>query len=226
MDEADSDGRDLRGRQVLNRLHVVAIEIQLQNAGALDWFAIDLAFRLGTPLEEDPGGLDGIGVADAKRRFAGMIAGESQHDVTDAAAELLDRFIARHRPTPDFVQEPFRAAKGNLPVRNALQVAADVRLTQRRLWDERHRIGKLRVDDFSGFSGAIQRTVHDAPEAAAAKGSAGGRRLGAAECAEVEAGQMAIENPMRILDIGMTHQEHARAWLRKAQSNESTIGRA
>lgn len=110
----------------MNGLNVVAVQIQLENAGALDWFAIDLALCLGTAIEEHPGGLDRIGMAHAEGRLTGMIAGEPQHDASDATTELFDGFIAGQRAAPDFMQEPLWPAEGNLPVGNTLQVAADV----------------------------------------------------------------------------------------------------
>ncbi len=205
---------------------MVAIEIHLENAGALHWFAVDFALGLGTAFEEDPGGLDGVGVTHAQRCLTGMISGEPQHDVADAAAELFDRFIARHRTAPDLVQEPPWSANGNLPVGNALQVAADVGLAQLWLGNEWHGRWKLGVDDLGSFPGAIQWAVHDPPNAGVAQRSADGGGLRPTQRAEVEAGQMTVEDPVRVLDIGMAHQEHARARFRKAQPIESTIGAA
>ena len=122
------------------------------------------------------------------------------------------------------MQEPPWPSNGDLPVGNALQVAADVGLAELRLGNERHGAGELRVDDLGSFPRAIQWAVHDPPDIAIAQRSADGGCLRSTERAQIEAGQMTVEHPVRVFDIGMPHQQHTRAWLGKAQAIESTIG--
>ena len=74
--------------------HFGAIEIHFEHAGALHRFAIHLALRLWPALEEQPGGLDRIGVAHAQGCLSRMIARQPQHDISNATAELGDGFIA------------------------------------------------------------------------------------------------------------------------------------
>jgi hypothetical protein len=52
--------------------------------------------------------------------------------------------------------------------------------------------------------------VHDPLDAAIAQRLSDRRRLRPSECAEVEPWKVTVENPARILDISMPHQQHLR----------------
>ena len=116
-------------------------------------------------LEHYPGGLDRVGVADAQRDLARVIAGDAKDNAADAIPQLLDRLVALEHAAAELVQNPFRASNRNLPVGDPLQVTADCCLGQCRLGDERHRRGQLGVDELGGFTGSFQRAVQDASNA-------------------------------------------------------------
>jgi hypothetical protein len=54
----------------------------------------------------------------------------------------------------------------------------------------------------------LQRAVHDSLDAAVAQLLSDGRRLRPPQRTEVKTREVTIENPARILHIGMPHQQH------------------
>src|SRR5206468_12643315 len=89
---------DLRGKfggwHVTDRYHPASVQVELQHRGPLNGLAIHLPFGLRTAFEEDPRGLDRVGVADAQRNLTGMFAGKPLDNPAYATSELLNRFIA------------------------------------------------------------------------------------------------------------------------------------
>ncbi len=115
------------------------------------------------------------------------------------------------------MHEPPRSPDRDLPVGHPLQVAANFRFSQRRFGDEWHRRWELRVDQLRGLASPIQGTVHDPPNAATSERLTHGSRLRSAERTEGKARQISIQHVMRVLDVGMAHQKHARRPAEKVQ---------
>ncbi len=86
--------RDLWARYVPDGRDLVRIHVQLQHRGPMNGLAIHLPFGLRTAFEQDPRGLDRVGVADAQRNLTGMFAGKPLDNLAYATPELLNRFIA------------------------------------------------------------------------------------------------------------------------------------
>src|SRR2546421_11381878 len=107
-------------------------------------------------------------MTDAQGNLAGVFAGDAKDNAPDAVTQLLDRLVALEHAAAELVENPFRASNRNLPVGDPLEVAADRRLDECRLRDERNRRGQLGVDELGGFTGAFQRAVQDAWDAAVA----------------------------------------------------------
>src|SRR5438132_13102167 len=145
----------------MNRNNSLAVEVQLQHAGAAYRLARHLALGLGSALDQDPRRLQWVGVADAERNFARMLACEPLRHIEHATAQLLDGLVAGKRPAPDLVHKPAGANDRNLPVGCALEIPPELRLDQRRLGDERHRLRQLGVYQFGGFTAALQRAALD-----------------------------------------------------------------
>src|SRR6202165_5498091 len=143
-----------------------------------------------------------------KRDLARVFASEPMHDVEDAPSKLVDTLVTWLGAALELVHRPARPPDRDLPEGHALQISAELGLDQGRLYLQRHRRRELGVDDFCGFAGALERAVHDPLDAAIAQRLSHPSRLRPPECAEVKAGQVTVENPAGILDIGMTHQQH------------------
>ena len=107
-------------------------------------------------------------MTDTERDLARVFASEPVHDLEHAAAKCLDALVALEGATLQLVHHPFWPPDRDLPERHALQIAAELRLPERRLHLERHRHRELGVDDLGRFARTLQRAVHDSPDAAIA----------------------------------------------------------
>src|SRR5438128_1767076 len=58
------DRAHLRGRDVARRHHPISLEVQLEDRRLPDLPVIHLALGLGTAVQQDPGRLQGVGMAD------------------------------------------------------------------------------------------------------------------------------------------------------------------
>lgn len=149
-------------------------------------------------------------MADAERNLARMLAGEPVDNSEHPTAELFDRFVASRRAPVELVHKPSRSDDRDLPGRHTLQVAAKLGFGQGRFQDQRHRRGQLSIDELGSLAGPVQRTVQNPPDPAVLERPPNRSGLSLAQCAQVEAGQVAVHDAVRILHVGMAHQEDPR----------------
>src|ERR1700736_4725418 len=64
------DQNDFRRRNVARRHNAISIEVQLEDCRLPDLLVIHLALGLGSAVEQDPGGLPWVCLADQKRALA------------------------------------------------------------------------------------------------------------------------------------------------------------
>ncbi len=107
------------------------------------------------------------------------------------------------------MHEETRPSHRNLPAAHALQIAAKLGFAEGGLRDQRHGSWQLRVDDLGGFAGAVERTVDDSLYATFSQRLSDRGRLRSTKLAETKAGKVAVDDPLRILHVGMPHQQHA-----------------
>jgi hypothetical protein len=136
-----------------------------------------------------------------------MLTGLAADGVEHAPSHRRDRFVPRHDAPARLVHEPERAAHGDLPVGNSLQIATEFRLAQLRVALEQRRRLQLLVDQAGRLERSGQRAVHDARDARRAQRLSERRGLGAAERAELEPVQVAVQDVTWILDVRMADQE-------------------
>ena len=105
------------------------------------------------------------------------------------------------------MHEPPRSPDRDLPVGHPLQVAANFGFSQRRFGDEWHWRRELGVDQLGRLTSPVQRTVHDPPQAAVSERLTNGSSLRSPQRAEGETGQISIQDAVRVLDVGVAHQE-------------------
>jgi hypothetical protein len=138
-----------------------------------------------------------------------MLARHPSNDAQHALGHHLDRLVAGQQAAPHLVHGPERTPHRDLPERDALQVAAELGLAQVRVGLERGRGRELAGDDARRLGRARQRAVDDAAQARRLQTVTDGRRLGATQRAQVKAVEMAVEDPVRVLDLGVTDQVKA-----------------
>src|SRR5207245_6377380 len=132
------------------------IEVQLEDRRLADFLAIHLALVLGAAIQQDPGRLQRVGMADKERYLVRVLAGDTVDDIEHAPAERLDRFVAGEASAPELVHEEARPPHWDLPAAHPLQITAELGLAELRFWDQGHRRRQLRVDDLGGFTGAVE----------------------------------------------------------------------
>jgi hypothetical protein len=106
-----------------------------------------------------------------------MPAREPANHLEHSPAELIDRLIAGQQPALCLVHEPEGPAHRDLPVGQALEVAAELCLAQVRVGLELGRVRKTLVDQTGRLDGSRERAVDDAPDLDRAQGVSDGRRL-------------------------------------------------
>ncbi len=125
-------------------------------------------------------------------RFARVFARHSPDDVEDTPSHAINRLVAGDQAALGFVHEPERASQRDVPVRQPLEVAAELSLTQLRIgFEDRGRI-EPRVDQLGRFDRAGQRAVHDAPHVLRSQPVPHRQSLRAAEGAQLEAVEMPV----------------------------------
>src|SRR5437588_4571063 len=103
-------GGQRRGRNpwrgdVLPARGCAVLVLEAQGPGALDRLAHQLPIGLGAPVEDHPGSLNGIGVADESRGLAREPPREVVRDVQDPPPELPDRLVP-FEPAPPRLVHP------------------------------------------------------------------------------------------------------------------------
>src|ERR1700674_2186245 len=132
---AKLQGRDLRRRNVARRHSTISIEVQLEDRRLPDLLVIHLALGLGSALQQDPGGLQWVCMADQKRHLAWVLAGDSVGDIQHPPAQGLDRFVTGLASAAELVREETRPSNRNLPAGHPLQIAAELGFAQGGLRD-------------------------------------------------------------------------------------------
>jgi len=161
------------------------------------------------PVEKEPCRLQRICVAHHSHHLAGMRERQVLHHGEDAAAKGVDSLIAGEQPSLCLVHQPKGSAHGDLPERHALEVAAELGFSQLGVRLEDCRRGEPAVDQLSGFDRAGERAVHDSLQIGGAKPIPNCQRLRAANGAELETVEVTVQQPARILDVGVPDQKDA-----------------
>src|ERR1700730_16212469 len=102
---AKLQGRDLRRRNLARRHNTISIEVQLEDRRLADLLVIHLALGLGSAVEQDPGGLQRVGMADRDRPPARGLAGASVGNIQPPPAQRLDRFVTGLASAAELVRE-------------------------------------------------------------------------------------------------------------------------
>src|SRR5205807_7300996 len=155
-------------------------------------------------------GLNRVAVADADAAGAGKLTQQLQHRASHALRHLLHRLVVLEEPRPHHVHEPLRSPPGDVSRAHPLQIAAEARLGQVVGGYDGYP-GQTRCDDIGALSRALQRTRVDATGRASREVGSDGFRLAHAFGAETKAGQVAVENARRIVDVAVANQVDAGA---------------
>src|SRR5207249_11875821 len=94
-----------RRRDIARRYHPISLEVQLEDRRLADLLVIHLALVLGAAIQQNPGRLQRVGMADKERYVVRVLAGDTVDDVEHAPAERLDRFVAGEASAPELVHE-------------------------------------------------------------------------------------------------------------------------
>src|SRR5207237_3220537 len=178
---------DPRRRDVAGRHDPISLEVHFEDRCLADLLVIHLALVLRTAIQQDPGGLQWIGMADQQRYLVRVLAGDTMDHIEHPPAERLDRFVAGQASSSQLVHEESGPPHRHLPAAHALQVTAELGFAQFGLRNQGHRRRQLPVDDLGSLARAVERTVHDAPYAALSQCLSDGGRLGSPMLAEKEA---------------------------------------
>src|SRR5262249_58878007 len=149
-----------------------ASQTDLEDAGTPDLFAIQLALGLWPAVDQHPGRLQGVCVADQGGRLSRVPCRHSLHHVDDATAQPLDRLVTREQTAARLVHYPERPANRDLPVGDALQVAAELGLTKLWLGNQPHRRGQRLTQPPRPLTATPPRPANDALDPALAAPSA------------------------------------------------------
>src|SRR2546430_16594032 len=149
-----------RRRDIARRYHPIPLEVQLEDRRLADLLVIHLALVLGAAIQQDPGRLQRVGMADKERYLVGVLAGDTVDDIEHAPAERLDRFVAGEASAAELVHEEAWPPHRHLPAAHALQITTELGFAQLRLWDQGNRRRQLRVPDLGGFPGAAGAPGH------------------------------------------------------------------
>src|ERR1700730_8428988 len=197
-------------RYVLPGRRRLAVHVHLQHPGLVDRLPIHLPLVVRPAVEEYPRRLQGIRMADNRRRLTRVLASNAPHDVEDASTELVDGLVARKESPLRLVHEPERPEERNFPVRQALQVPTELGLAQLRLGFENRRRVQPAVDQIGSFDSARKRAVHDALDVRGSQAVTKRFCLGAAQGAQLETVEVTVKQLERVLDVGMPDQVDAR----------------
>jgi hypothetical protein len=105
------------------------------------------------------------------------------------------------------VDQPEGPAHRDLPVGDALQVARELRLREVGVDLQRGLRRNLLGDDLRGFTRAVERARDDARQPGWPEALTDGDGLRAPEGAEMEAGEVAVQDPVRVLDVRVPDEE-------------------
>ena len=164
---------------------------------------------MGPAIEQDPGRLQRVGVADQRRHLLRVLASVFAGDLEDAASHGGDRLVPGQQAAAGLVHQPEGPPEGHLPGRHALQIAAELRLPEPGLLDQRHPLRELLLDQLRGLPRPLERAVHDARQAGVAQPPAEELGLLAAARAEREVVEMAVEDLLGVEHVGMPDQVDA-----------------
>src|SRR5579864_2237514 len=146
-------------------------------------------------------------MAHQRDGLAGVLASEAADDIQHPVAHRLDGFIAREQPAPCLVDEPERPAQRDLPVRQALQVAAELSFAEVGVGLQDRSRRHLLADDARGLRSTRERAVDDAIDSMLTELVADRSRLDAPQRAEAEAVEVPVEDPAGVLDVRVADEE-------------------
>src|SRR6202158_2056966 len=170
----------------------LALQVEPQHAGLVDGLAVHLALVVRAAVEQDPRGVEGICVAHDRHCFAGVLARQPPSHVQYASAHPVDRLVTWHQPSLCLVHKPEGPEQRHLPVRQALEIAAELRFSPLRFALENRRRRQPLVDGLTSPDTWSQCTVDDPADVLATQPFTDRRGLYATQGAELKAVEVTV----------------------------------